>query len=93
LQAQAEATRSAILEELRKANEIELDAEARKAEAAAKRATALHKLLRDEKLVNAQGALPATVSSAFVPVNGQYFAIARPACGVPVHALGCFNFL
>ncbi|KAK9901672.1 hypothetical protein WJX75_007814 [Coccomyxa subellipsoidea] len=57
--AEAEATRAAILEELRMANEYELDAAARKAKAEAKRASALHKLLRDEQLAAEHDALPA----------------------------------
>ena len=61
--AEAEATRAAILEELRMANEYELDAAARKAEAEAKRASALHKLLRDEQLAAERDALPAAVSA------------------------------
>ncbi|CAL8468186.1 g7725 [Coccomyxa elongata] len=61
---EAEATRAAILLELRKANDIEMDAAARKAEAEAKRAAALHKLLRDEQLAADRAAKPAVSAAA-----------------------------
>lgn len=46
--AEAAAARAAILEELRKASETERDAEINRKEAEARRAAALHKLLKDE---------------------------------------------
>ncbi len=61
---EAEARRAAILLELRKANDIEMDAAARKAEAEAKRAAALHKLLRDEQLAADRTAMPAAVRAS-----------------------------
>jgi hypothetical protein len=51
--AQTAATRAAILEELQRASEIELDAEVKKKEAIARRTQALHKLLLDEHCASA----------------------------------------
>lgn len=75
--AEAEVTRAAILEELRRANEYELDAAARKAEAEAKRASALHKLLRDEQLAAERTALPAVVRCPLLLSSCLHHVMAR----------------
>ncbi len=91
--AEAEVTRAAILEELRRANEYELDAAARKAEAEAKRASALHKLLRDEQLAAERTALPAVVRCPSLLSSCLHHVMARTCFTLSTMAALAFSIM